>query len=342
MKRGVLVAAMAVGLALACCSILVDTKGLTGDGADAGDASAQAEGGVQGGGNDASTIADGTTNADASSSDGGSSNDGGCDWASPFDLPVLIAELSSGSDDQTVRLTLDELTGYLTTKRGNGLGQLYVASRSSPSAAFAMPTIVNGIDGGQNEFQASITADQLTLFFDSDRPDGGVRHIYSASRASTASDFSNVVERDGELGTPTDQHYRAFVMPDALALYYTGPADDISRASRVAAMDPFSAGVPVTELNSASQETLPTLTPDELVVYFGSDRPGGAGGLDIWTARRSAKNQPFGAPIRVMEASSNNDDIPSWISADLCRLYMYSNRPGGMGGYDVYLATRKK
>ena len=44
----------------------------------------------------------------------------------------------------------------------------------------------------------------------------------------------------------------------------------------------------------------------------------------------------------LLAVNSAQGDEPGWISADGCRLYLYSNRPGGMGMQDIYVAKRPK
>jgi hypothetical protein len=63
---------------------------------------------------------------------------------------------------------------------------------------------------------------------------------------------------------------------------------------------------------------------------------------DIWIARRASVNDPFGAPANVSELNTANNDQPGWLSPDGCRLYLYSDRTGGVGGTDLYIAERRK
>jgi len=50
------------------------------------------------------------------------------------------------------------------------------------------------------------------------------------------------------------------------------------------------------ELNTPFLDGCPIQAPDGLSLYMASNRPGGAGLLDIWVARRDSTNAPFGAP----------------------------------------------
>ena len=96
----------------------------------------------------------------------------------------------------------------------------------------------------------------------------------------------------------------------------------------------------VTELSSPTDEWFPNLTADG-TIYFGSDRPGGIGGTDIWRARFvNEKFQPpenLGAPV-----NTKGDEIEPFISADEQTLIVSArNRGDAMGAYDLYVAHRR-
>lgn len=59
------------------------------------------------------------------------------------------------------------------------------------------------------------------------------------------------------------------------------------------------------ELNTPSLDGCPIQAPDGLSLYQASNRPGGLGGLDIWVARRTSTDAPFGAP-EVLGAPINS------------------------------------
>lgn len=96
----------------------------------------------------------------------------------------------------------------------------------------------------------------------------------------------------------------------------------------------------VTELSSPTDEWFPTLTADG-TIYFGSDRPGGVGGTDIWRARFvNGKFQPpenLGAPV-----NTKGDEIEPFVSADEQLLIVSArNRGDAAGAYDLYVAHRR-
>ena len=78
-------------------------------------------------------------------------------------------------------------------------------------------------------------------------------------------------------------------------------------------------------------------SPDGTMLLWGStDRPGGAGGWDIWVSRRTGA--AWGPPASASFNSAANDFDPAF-SADGRWVYFFSNRPGGFGGDDIYRAA---
>ena len=94
-------------------------------------------------------------------------------------------------------------------------------------------------------------------------------------------------------------------------------------------------------INTAFNEQGPTLSNDGLRLYFGSDRPGGFGGFDIWFSRRDCAECPWGPPKNLGEVvnSAGAETGPS-MSLDGHLLFFRSTRPGGAGLGDVYLSRR--
>ena len=77
----------------------------------------------------------------------------------------------------------------------------------------------------------------------------------------------------------------------------------------------------------------PAITPDELTIYYMRDE-------EIFISRRSTVVDRFSVPALVAELNTVNKERPSWISPDGCTLFFDSDRDGGEGNFDVYMATR--
>src|SRR3989442_505355 len=94
-------------------------------------------------------------------------------------------------------------------------------------------------------------------------------------------------------------------------------------------------------VNSTAGDNNPTLSPDGLSLYFASDRPGGLGGTDIWVARRASPDSPWEAPSNVgAPVSSTSADGAPVLSIDGHLLFFHSDRPGGHGRVDIWMAHR--
>ncbi|MBK7370993.1 MAG: hypothetical protein IPJ09_06075 [Saprospiraceae bacterium] len=76
------------------------------------------------------------------------------------------------------------------------------------------------------------------------------------------------------------------------------------------------------------------------VLYWVSDRPGGKGKLDIWSADINADGT-FGIPQNLVAINTAENDITPFFQNNLGELYFSSDGRIGMGGYDVYKAIFK-
>ncbi len=100
----------------------------------------------------------------------------------------------------------------------------------------------------------------------------------------------------------------------------------------------FDAPVMVVELASPSRTDNPTLTGDLLEIYFTTDRVSGNG--DVWFATRATASEPFGAPAPVTAVNGDSFETSSAISTDGLTLWFGSDRAGGLGANDIWVAQR--
>lgn len=84
----------------------------------------------------------------------------------------------------------------------------------------------------------------------------------------------------------------------------------------------------------------PSLSKDEKIMYFSSDRPGGYGASDIWSV--AIENGTFMKPENL-GSRINTDGRESFpFISDNDELYFSSDGRPGIGGLDVYASKRKK
>jgi len=83
----------------------------------------------------------------------------------------------------------------------------------------------------------------------------------------------------------------------------------------------------------------PSISPDELTLFFSSDLPNGEGGKDIWYATRKSANEIFGKPINAGPfVNTPGDEMFPFLRNDTS-LYFASNGHPGMGGLDIFRST---
>ena len=106
---------------------------------------------------------------------------------------------------------------------------------------------------------------------------------------------------------------------------------------RTSAGGAFSAPQLVAGVNSSSADGFPSISGDGLTLYLETDR---GGRTQIWSAQRADRSAPFIGAAPVAGVSSSSIDGDPDISADGRTLYFATDRAGGKGGLDIWVAVR--
>ena len=133
-------------------------------------------------------------------------------------------------------------------------------------------------------------------------------------------------------GTKSNIKTKKFKPQVSSSSIYSGINDSRNRAvAAYANLDPT--------VNSSFGEYTPALSADGLTLLFASTRPGGLGKRDLWRCARTSLSEPFGEPVNLGPAvnSEFNEHGPSF-SADGLSLLFNSDRPGGQGRGDLWMA----
>jgi hypothetical protein len=187
--------------------------------------------------------------------------------------------------------------------------------------------------------------DGLSLYFASDR-DGGVGgiDIWVAQRASTDDPWSAPTNlapinssADDFCPTPL-RASRLFFVSTRTDDGACGGADIYeTRLHPVQGwLTPQNLGC---EVNSPAAEFSPSLVNENGVnaLYFSSNRAGGLGGHDIY---RSSFSSIWNAPVLVPGLNTEHDDARPNVRKDGLEIVFDSTRPGGLGGPDIWSASR--
>jgi hypothetical protein len=213
------------------------------------------------------------------------------DLQAPFSAPSPVPGLNSANDERQPVLSGDSLHLYFMSNHGTSAFRIVEATRNAVTGGFAPPVDVAGLASGVGDVSPWLSKDGTQIYFGSGRTGGlGGNDIYVADLSSAGA--SNVVDLTAV--DSVDDDASPVLSRDGLTLYFASkradPAasgnDDIWIARRSAVGDPFGPPTPVSELNSAAADGPRWLSPDGCTLYFTSDRNGGQGGYDLYTATR--------------------------------------------------------
>ena len=94
---------------------------------------------------------------------------------------------------------------------------------------------------------------------------------------------------------------------------------------------------PITELSlPKSWDSQATLSANANLIVFSSDRPGGRGGLDLWSSHRLSDAE-WSEPVNLgSEINTDGDEKSPFLHADGRTLFFSSDGHPGMGEFDVF------
>jgi hypothetical protein len=251
--------------------------------------------------------------------------------------------LDGGAD-----ISADGLTLYFYSTRPGGLGDvdIWVMTRATTDDEWSAPVnLGEPVNTAYHDAWMSMSADGLSLFIDSTRPGGsGDWDLWVTTRATTEHDWATPVN----LGPTVNSLYfdaTPSISADGLSLFFEsnrpgGPGGwaDLWVTTRTSVSDLW--GTPVNlgpTVNSAYGDGSLSISADGLSLYFGSDRPGGEGGWDVWVTKRATISDPWGTPVNLgPPVNTSSTDHSQDFSADGSTLYFSSYQPGGYGDRDIW------
>ena len=203
-----------------------------------------------------------------------------------------------------------------------------------------MPAPVAELNSLDYERPAAISPDGLTLYISTNQAGGaGGYDLMAATRPTLSSPF-NAPTGLARVNTANDE-FGGSMSGDGLTLYYIlADAVDanIWSATRASVLDQFGSPAPIAELNSASFDNGPAISHDGLEIYFVSMR--GGADPEIYVATRASVALPFDAPQLATSLNSTSNEWEVSLSADDLTVIVSSDRPGSVGGSDLWMATR--
>jgi WD40 repeat protein len=250
-----------------------------------------------------------------------------------------IDEVSSAEVDRDPYLTRDQLTLFLSSGRDSSSDvNIYVASRPTPTDAFAAPALATGsLNSTAEDGRLTLTADGLTAVIASARTgSSGGMGLFLGVRRFTTDDFT-VMTTAPFVQLAADAKFDPELTGDGAHLYFAPPggaSQHIVMATRSGqAYDP---PIDVPGINDDLQNADPSLSPDERIIVFSSTRPAASGSFDLYYATRDTATGTFETPIRLDTLDSSGNDSDPVLSSDGCHLFFSSDRQGN--NFDIYTA----
>ncbi len=267
----------------------------------------------------------------------------------------LGPQVNSTDSEYDPALSADGLELYFQSSRAGGFGDsdLYVAKRASlqdewqPAQNLGPTVNTDAAESGP-----SLSADGLTLYFNSNRPGGfGGQDLYMTTRENRLAPWGKPVN----LGPVVNSEFPEInpnISHDGLSLYFADVEGDtvaprpgglgntdIWVTTRASLSDPW--GPPVNlgaPVNSAATDGSPEISDDGLLLFFNRwiDN-GNAAFFDVWVATRRTPQDPWNAP-KNLGAPMNTTawDGNAELSADGRTLYYVSTRGNAAGIPDIW------
>ncbi len=194
-----------------------------------------------------------------------------------------------------------------------------------------------------------VSADGLSLFFDSTRPGGhGGFDVWVTTRETVKDPWGQPVNLGPPINTAADEGCGG-ISADGLSLYLTSDRPggsgnyDIWVTTRETIQDSW--GDPInlgSTVNRWADDWGGSISADGLSLFFSSNRSGGYGSQDLWVSTRPTLSDPWGQPVNLgSKVNSSVYDYSPTPSPDGLRLFFSSSRPSEYGDYTIWVTERE-
>jgi hypothetical protein len=254
----------------------------------------------------------------------------------------------------------DGLILYLASNRPGGQGgiDIWAAHRESADDPWGAPVNLGApINTPADEFCPTPLTDGHTLLFVSTKAGGcGGSDIY-VSRQHVKRGWSEPAHLDCAINSPGDEASPFFAAEDGGGTLYFSSTRAGGYAQEAVGVAPDAdiyaspvspegvVGTPelVPGVNTAANDFRPNLRRDALEMFFDSNRAGGFGGLDVWSATRETISDPWSVPINLgPNVNSSANETRPFLSWGGTTLYFGTTRQGVEGVSDIFFTTRTK
>ena len=209
---------------------------------------------------------------------------------------------------------------------------------------FNIENLGQGVNSEWNDYAPAINLDENFLIFTSRRSDGNLNENVSPRDNRPFEDIFYSTKKDENwsaavnIGEPVNTPFNdsnIALSPDGKSLYTYHDGDIFIAQMRPDGKwgEPLMMPEPI---NSDSVESSISVTSDGITVYFSSDREGGYGGFDIYSATKGTDGK--WGNVRNLGSAINTeyDEDSPFIDYTGKLLYYSSMGKKGMGGFDIF------
>ncbi len=185
------------------------------------------------------------------------------------------------------------------------------------------------------------------IFFRLGIPFSTIAQTNDAVEAEKPYRFGTPINLGSTINSPSHEA-TPFISQDGLSLFFSsdrpgGSGDfDLWYSTRPTLDAPWSDPVNLgPSVNSSDEDYYPSVSYDNLSLYFYSTRQGGEGGSDIWVSTRTSPSDPWREAENLGPSINSlaNEAAPC-LSADGLSFLFRSTRSRGFGSADIWLSTR--
>ncbi len=210
-------------------------------------------------------------------------------WVTPVNLGPTV---NSSAKEAFPFISADGLSLFFESTRTGGYGghDLWVTTRAAIDDDWGTPVNLGPmVNNSSNDATPSISADGLSLFFESDRSGGYGSFDLWVTRRATKTDPWGTPVNLGPTVNSSAWDGGPIISADSLALYFWSKrsggygSNDIWVTMRETIHEDW--GTPVNlgpTVNTSVYDDPGSISADGLLLFFDSDRPGGVGSDDLW------------------------------------------------------------
>ena len=213
--------------------------------------------------------------------------------------------------------------------------------------------LLNFVNDSKNEYGPyslySPTDGYEYLFYSSENSSGDLDFYYTMNRPVASSNLPDILGPFAAtaLNTSSDDAYLCFNTRQDTIYFSSAVGGNFDIYQKTRSLDtslsvwmskPLHPFVKVDSVNSTADDKCPYIY--KKVMVFASNRPGGMGGFDLYYSL--FKNGKWSSPVNFgPDVNTQYNEYRPVIGYDKSFLNLYmifsSDRPGGKGGYDLYL-----